>query len=132
MFANNSMGVTNLAYPDVCKVPTPSGLVPTPLPNIASSLTHIPAQFRVLFGPGFGENLLTTGTISSGDEAGVGLGVVSGTIKGPDRPVTASFKVFCGGIPATRLTTVTSQNGMPPNAAGVSLTPGQVRVLVLA
>jgi hypothetical protein len=131
MFANNSMGVLNVAFPDVCKVPTPAGLVPAPLVNVASSLAHVPVQVRVLFGPGFAENLLTTGTISNGDEAGVGLGVVSHTIMGPDRPVTASFRVFVGGIPATRLTTVTAQNGLPPNAAGASLTPAQFRVLTL-
>jgi len=65
------------------------------------------------------------GTISSGDDPGVSMGVASGMFIGPDRQFLGSFTVFLGGIPATRLTTLTGQNGMSPNMVGASLTPSQ-------
>ena len=132
MFANTSLCVVNLAFPDVCNVPMPAGLVPTPLINIALSCSHIPAQFVVIICGGLAENLLTQGTISSGDEAGLALGVVSGLILGPDRAFLGSFKVITGCAFATRLTSPTLQNGLQPNAVGISLTPSQFCVLVLS
>jgi len=131
MFANVNLGVMNFAFPDVCNIPTPAP-VPTPLVNIALSTTHVPSQFKVILGGGLAENLLTMGTISNGDQAGVAMGVASGMIMGADRPVTCSIKVFFGAIPATRLTSITSQNGMLPNAVGLSLTPAQIRVLLIS
>jgi len=132
MFANTNLGVMNFAFPDVCNIPTPAGPIPTPFPNIAISFTHIPSQFKVIIGGGLAENLLTSGTISNGDQAGLAMGVVSGLIMGPDRPITCSAKTFYGGIPATRLTSLNGQNGMLPNAVGVSLTPAQFRVLLIS
>lgn len=131
MFANVNTGVMNFAFPDVCNIPTPAGPIPTPLVNIGLSPTHIPAQFKVLVGGGLAENLLTTGTVSNGDQAGLAMGVASGMIIGPDRPITSSLKTFYGGIPATRLSSLQGQNGMLPNALGASLTPAQVRVLLV-
>jgi hypothetical protein len=131
MFGNTNMGVLNLAFPDVCEVIAAITLIPTPLINLALSFTHIPSVFQVLLGCGFAENLLTTGTISNGDEAGLALGVVSILIIGPDRPYTSSIQVMYGTAPATRMTTVTGQNGFMPNAPGISLTPSQVCVLIL-
>lgn len=132
MFANVNLGVMNFAFPDVCNVPTPAGPIPTPFPNIAVSFTHVPSQFQVIIGGGLAENLLTTGTISNGDQAGLAMGLVSGLIMGPDRPITCSLKTFYGGIPATRLTSLQGQNGMMPNMVGASLTPAQVRVLLIS
>jgi len=132
MFANTNLVVTNFAFPDVCKVPTPAGPIPTPLVNVAMSITHIPSVFNVIIGAGLAENLLTTGTVSNGDEAGVATGVVSNLIVGPDRPYTSSLKVFYGGIPSTRLTTINGQNGPVPNAVGISISPGQFQVILLS
>lgn len=129
MFANISLTVMNFAFPDICKVPTPLGPVPVPLPNIVISVTHIPCVFNIIIGGGLAENLLTQGTVSNGDEAGLAMGVVSSTIVGPDRYLLGSFRVFNGGLPATRLTSLTIQNTM--NAPGVSLVPGQFVNLVL-
>lgn len=130
MFANTNLGVLNFGFPDVCLVP-PLG-VPTPFPNLAFSTTHIPSVFNVLFGGGLAENLLTTGTVSNGDEAGVMLGLISHFMDGPDRPFLGSFKTLVGGIFATRLTTINGQNGFLPNSVGMSLTPAQFRVLLLS
>ncbi|MDQ1812073.1 DUF4150 domain-containing protein [Massilia sp. CCM 9210] len=132
MFANNSLGVLNFAFPDVALVPAAPKPVPTPFPNQAFSSAHIPSVLNVIFGGGLAENLLTTGTVSSGDEAGVLLGVISKEGAGPDRPFVGSFKILIGAMFATRMTTITGQNGMVANAVGVSLTPGQVRVILLS
>lgn len=131
MFANNNLSVMNFGFPDVCNVPTPAGPVPTPFPNIAMSATHIPSVLNILMGPGLAENLLTTGTVSNGDQGGVAMGVASGMIMGPDRYFLGSLKTFHGVAPATRLTSLTGQNGPSPNIPGMSLTPGQVSVLLL-
>jgi hypothetical protein len=132
MFANNNLGVMNFGFPDVCSVITPAGPIPTPMPNIAMSSTHIPSVLNVIIGGGLAENLMTTGTVSNGDNAGLGMGVMSGMIMGPDRYIIGSLKVFMGVAPAAKLTSMTGQNGVSMNAPGVSLTPGQVKVLVLS
>ena len=132
MFANTNLCVTNFAFPDVCNVPTPVGPIPTPFPNIAISVTHVPSQFSVIIQCGLAENLVTQGTISNGDEPGIGLGLISHLEIGPDRYMMGSFKVCFGGVFASRLTSLVGQNGMLPNAVGMSITPSQVCVLVLS
>ena len=131
MFANTSLCVLNFSFPDVCLVPTPAGPIPTPFPNFACSATHIPSQMTVIIGGGLAENLLTQGTLSQGDEAGLALGVVSHMLMGPDRYLLGSFKVMFGCCFASRLTSLTGQNGMLSNMVGLSITPSQIRVLVL-
>jgi hypothetical protein len=131
MFGNNTLIVVNFSFPDVCKLPTPVGPIPIPLVNISISITHVPTALRTFVGIGFAENILTMGTVSNGDEAGCALGLISQLIVGPDRYYTCSFKVFFGAAPATRLTSITGQNGLLPNCIGISLVPGQFRVLLL-
>lgn len=126
MFANNNLGVLNFGFPDVCT--TPPG-VPIPYPNLAFSLTHIPSQFNIFIGIGISENLMTQGTISNGDNAGVMMGVASGTEMAPDRSVLGSFQIFIGAIPATHLTSMNIQNST--NSVGLSLTPAQFVTLIL-
>lgn len=132
MFANNSLAALNTStVPDVCKTPSPAGPVPIPYPNLATSVMHVPSVFNVMFGPGLAENLLTVGTVSQGDTAGVAGGVVSSTMMGPDRYLMGSLKVLAGGIFAARLTSLTGMNGMPFNTVGMTVTPAQCRVLLL-
>jgi hypothetical protein len=125
MFANTNLGVLNLGFPDVCL--TPPLEVPVPYPNLALSFTHIPSVFNVLIDCGLAENLLTEGTVSLGD---LGNGVASGIMCGPDHPLLGSFKTIFGVCFATRLTTLNIQN--LDNAPGISLTPAQIRVLLVA
>lgn len=125
MFANTNLGVLNLGFPDVCL--TPPLEIPIPYPNIALSLTHIPSVFNILLDCGLAENLLTEGTVSLGD---VGTGVASGMMMSQDHPLLGSFKTIFGVCPATRLTTLTIQN--LDNAPGLSLTPAQIRVLLVS
>jgi hypothetical protein len=124
MFTNNNLAVLNFSPLDT--VITPAG-VPVPLVNLALSTVHVPSQFKVLFGCGLSENLLTQGTTSLGDQAGIG--VASGINSGPDRAITFSINFFIGGIPSTKLTTINIQN--LSNTVGMSSTPGQIRVLSL-
>lgn len=122
MFTNNNLGVLNFAPIDIILTP-----IPVPLVDLAFSPTHIPSQFKIIFGGGLAENLLTQGTVSVGDQAGAG--VASGINSGPDRPITCSSDFFIGGMPSTKLTTLNIQN--LSNTVGMSSTPGQIRVLSL-
>lgn len=124
MFTNNNLTVLNFSPIDV--IISVVG-VPVPLVNLAFSATHIPAQFKVIIGCGLAENVMTQGTVSVGDQAG--LGVASGINSGPDRAITFSLNFFIGGMPSTKLTTLNIQN--LTNTVGLSCTPGQIRVLSL-
>ncbi len=130
MFANTNLCVMNFAFPDVCEIPTPVTVIPTPLVNIGISITHVPSQFTVIICGGLAENLVTEGTITDGDEEGLALGVVSETIIAPDRYVLGSITVSIGGVSATHLTSLTLGNEI--NAVGLTLTPSQICVLILS
>jgi hypothetical protein len=68
--------------------------------------------------------------MTNGDNAGVLLGVASGTVMGPSRHLTGAFTVLWNGMPATRLTSVSLQNST--NCPGVRTVPSQTLVLLLA
>ncbi|HKQ30731.1 MAG TPA: DUF4150 domain-containing protein [Burkholderiales bacterium] len=131
MFVDVIIAVMSLAFPDVCKIITPAGPVPIPLLNLMFSSTRLPMVFNVIIGGGFSLNLFGTAVVSSGNEAGIAMGVVSGVIVGPGRAILGSFKVFFACAPATRMTSPTMQNGMPPNSAGITLICGQFRVMAV-
>lgn len=132
MFATNSLSAMSMmTVPDVCKTPVLGVPVPIPYPNIAMSSMHIPAVFNVFFGPGLAENLMTEGTISSGDEAGVQGGVVSSLFIGPDQYIMGSLKVIVGTAFAAHMTSLVGMNGMPFNTMGMSITPAQCCVILL-
>jgi hypothetical protein len=137
MFANCQMGGMNMATPDVCltPIPTPAGPVPTPIPypNIAMGPTAIPptAAINVLLSGMPAHNMMTTIPMSNGDNAGVNMGVMSGMVMGPSRHMVGAFTTLIGGSPATKMTSMTGQNGMSLNVPGMTLTPSQVKVLIL-
>lgn len=130
MFANTQMMGMDTGFPDVCLTPTPAGPVPIPYPNIAMGPTAIPSQVKVLYMCTPAHNMGTTTPLTNGDNAGVAMGVASGTVMGPSRHVTAAFTVLIGGMPATRLTSVSIQNST--NCPGMRVAPSQVKVLLLA
>jgi len=131
------MGGMNMAAPDVCltPVPTPAGPVPTPIPypNIAMAMTALPttACLKVLLTAGPAHNMMTTIPMSNGDNAGVNMGVASGMVMGPSRHNMGSTNVLYGGMPATKMTSMTGQNGMSLNVPGLTLAPSQLKVLLL-
>ncbi len=130
MFANSQMMGMDLAFPDVCLTPAGPVVVPIPYPNIAMGPTAIPSQMIVLIEAMPAHNLGTITPLTNGDNAGVAMGVASGLVMGPSRHLTAAFTVLFGGMPATRLTSMSLQNST--NAPGVRLVPSQVKVLLLA
>jgi len=129
MFANTQMMGMDMAFPDVCLTPMPLP-VPVPYPNIALGPTAIPSQMTVMIMAMPAHNLGTITPLTSGDNAGVGLGVASGLVMGPSRHLTGATTVLFGGMPATRLTSMSLQNST--NAPGARLVPSQPTVLLLA
>jgi hypothetical protein len=130
MFANTQMAGQDMAVPDVCLTPSPAGPVPIPYPNIAMGPTAVPSQTKVLIMAAPAHNLATTIPMTNGDNAGVALGVASGTVMGPSRHLTGAMTVIMGGAPASRLTSSSLQNST--NAPGARIVPSQTKVLILA
>ena len=76
--AHKGSGGMSTVFPDVCKTPSPAGPVPIPYPNIgqASDTSGGPSSVKT-----DGEMPMVQGATysrSSGDEAGVAGGVISG------------------------------------------------------
>lgn len=121
----------NLAAPDVCNTPAIVP-VPIPYPNTAMTTMAVPTIPNQLIMGMPAHNLMTMGTISMGDNAGVLGGVVSGMFMGPYRHLMGSMKVIKGPAPATRMLDPTGQNGMMPNALGVAISPSQPKEAILS
>jgi hypothetical protein len=92
-----SGGVT-IAFPDVCKTPSPAGPIPIPYPNIAKSSDTAEGSKKVKCD---GNPIClkdSNFSMSTGDEAGsAGGGVVSNKIKGKAEFVNFSFDVKVEG-----------------------------------
>jgi hypothetical protein len=117
--------------PDTCLVPAPPGPpVPTPFPNIGMPNVAASVTVKVLVMNAPAITIASTLPTSSGDEAGVGGGVVSGMIKGPVGFKTGSSKVKFEGKSPVLLTGLTAHNGSNPNdPVGQVLAPSQVKVI---
>jgi hypothetical protein len=93
----SSNGIT-IAFPDVCKTPTPGGPIPIPYPNIAKSSDTSKGSKKVKCD---GNPIClkdSNFSMSTGDEAGsAGGGVVSNKIKGKAEFVNFSFDVKVEG-----------------------------------
>jgi len=76
-------------------------------------------------------NLRTQVPISQGDNAGVAGGIASGMVMGPSKHLMGSFGVIYEGFPATKMTSLTGQNGMSLNAPGMTLVPAQFKVMIM-
>lgn len=85
---------TTVAFPDVCKTPTPGGPVPIPYPNVAMSSDTAQGTTKVKCD---GQSTCVKDSnfaTSTGDEAGsAGGGVASSKIKGKAEFVNFSFDV---------------------------------------
>jgi len=87
-----SNGVT-IAFPDVCKTPSPAGPIPIPYPNIAKSSDTDKGTKKVKCD---GQSTCVKDSnfkMSTGDEAGSAGGVVSSKIKGKAEFILYSFDV---------------------------------------
>jgi hypothetical protein len=89
---------TTIAFPDVCKTPSPGGPIPIPYPNIARSADTAQGSKNVTVE---GKPLClkdSNFSTSTGDEAGsAGGGVASGKTKGKAEFVNYSFDVSIEG-----------------------------------
>lgn len=131
MFANCQMGGLDNGFPDVCLTPSPSGApAPFAYPNVAAGNMATPAVYNVLYMGMPAHNLASVVPMTNGDNAGVALGMASGTVMGPSRHLTAAFTYLVGGMPCTRLTSVSLQNST--NCPGARTVPSQTKLLVLA
>ncbi len=129
MFANTQMFAINFAFPDVCKTPIVLVPVPIPYPNFAFTSMAIPNVLNQFIMAMPIHNLMTQVPVSTGDEPGVLLGVVSNLIKGPCMHTMGSVKVFRAVMPATKMLSPTLQNGI--NVPGLTITPSQPKVLYM-
>lgn len=123
------------AFPDTCKVPAPPAPpVPTPFPNtgmvnMANSGTCT-QKVKIMNQPVVHKGTQIPQT--SGDEAGVAGGVVSGTIKGPVAFKQGVPKVKVEGNDIVNQLKPTGQNGSNANApAGMQVAPSQSKVIVM-
>ena len=128
---NGPMPALDMAFPDVCKTPIGPAIVPIPYPNMSFSTTAIPSQFRVMTMGMPSHNMTTVRPISMGDNPGVALGTASGMVMGPGVAMMGSTNLFLGGPPATKMTMPTKQNGIGPNAFGLTASPSQIKVMAL-
>ncbi|WP_412062084.1 DUF4150 domain-containing protein [Rubrivirga sp. IMCC45206] len=89
---------TTIAFPDVCKTPSPGGPIPIPYPNVAMSTDTAKGTKKVKVD---GNPICVKDSnfrMSTGDEAGsAGGGVASNKIKGKAEFVTFSFDVKAEG-----------------------------------
>ena len=89
----DSGGVT-IAFPDVCKTPSPAGPIPIPYPNIAKSSDTAQGAAKVKCDGNPTCVKDSNFSMSTGDEAGsAGGGVASNKIKGKAEFVNFSFDV---------------------------------------
>ncbi|MBI4650386.1 DUF4150 domain-containing protein [Candidatus Desantisbacteria bacterium] len=117
--ATQTSGGQCFAFPDVCKTPAGTSVVPIPYPNIGDLGSAIKVSMRVKIG---GKPVILQDSeipTSSGDEAGSAGGIISGGIKGKVTFVTSSMKVKVEGKSVVRMGDTTQQNGT--NAVGTVL-----------
>jgi hypothetical protein len=133
MFPASTNGGGNcMAMPDVCKVPAPPAPpVPTPFPNTGMLNQATNASMKVKI---CGKQTITIKSKipkSTGDEAGVAGGMVSGMNMGPVSFKKGIAKVKVEGSPVVSLTSMTAHNGTNANVpAGTVVAPSQIKVLV--
>ena len=102
--AHKGSGGMSIAFPDVCKTPSPGGPIPIPYPNIgkASDTTKGPKKVTT-----DGKMPMVKGakySMSTGDEAGsAGGGVVSNSTKGECEFMMYSFDVKFEGKNVCRM-----------------------------
>ena len=118
----------SISFPDVCKTPTPAGPVPIPYPNIAKSSDVMSGSSTVKMDGGMIMNKSSNMMMSTGDEAGAAMGVVSNKIKGKAEFVNYSFDVKVDGKNVCRLTDPAQSN----MGSGNSIVPACVQAPLFA
>ncbi|MCF6227965.1 MAG: DUF4150 domain-containing protein [Planctomycetes bacterium] len=135
MFPASTMaGGQCMGMPDTCLTPAPPAPpVPVPYPNIAMCMQANPGSCTKKVKIANMSVIVVNSQIvmTSGDEAGVNGGVMSGQFKGPAKFKRGSSKVKAEGKNICFLTSTVGQNGSNPNVpAGTQIAPSQVMVLI--
>lgn len=128
-FIMTRAGGACMGFPDVCLVPASPNPIPTPFLNIGDCRV---ADRTIAAVQVEGADAIVESSrlpYSSGDEAGTGGGIVSGTFLGCVKFKTASAKVKARGKRVVLLGGVTGQNGDTANVIGQTVIPGQNRVI---
>lgn len=121
-----------MGMPDVCLTPAPPAPpVPVPYPNIGMVNQAQKTSTKVKFA---GKEVVTVKSEisrSSGDEAGVNKGVMSGTNMDKVTFKMGSAKVKIEGQKCVHLTSMTGHNGSNANMpAGAQIAPSQNKVII--
>ncbi len=101
--AHQGSGGMSMIFPDVCNTPTPVGPVPIPYPNIGQSSNTSSGPTSVTTDGQMPMTKAAQYSMSSGDEAGSAMGVMSGQVAGPCQFMMYSFDVQFEGSNACRL-----------------------------
>ncbi|MCA9575535.1 MAG: DUF4150 domain-containing protein [Myxococcales bacterium] len=131
--AATKAGGDALGFPDTCKVPAPPAPpVPTPFPNIAmlsqANGATCALKVKIMNQPAVHKSTMIPRT--SGDEAGVAGGLVSGMNMGPAAFKMGVMMVKIEGNDAINQLKQVGQNGSSANAMGVLLSPSQTKVII--
>lgn len=131
MPASSKGGGQCAAAPDVCKVPSPGGPVPTPFPNMGTVSGASGTCAKVLIQKKQTVTVSSSMSSSKGDEAGTLGGMVSNMNRGKVSYKKGSSKVFAKGKKIAHATSVTAHNGNNANIpVGAQVAPSQVKVMV--
>jgi hypothetical protein len=101
--SHKGSGGTSPIFPDVCKTPTPAGPVPIPYPNIGKAADTSSGPSTVTTDGKMPMTKDAKYMMSTGDEAGSAMGVVSNKIKGACEFMMYSFDVKFEGKNVCRL-----------------------------
>ena len=101
--AHKKSGGMSIAFPDVCKTPTPGGPVPIPYPNIGKSSDTTKGPKKVKSDAAMPASKGAKYSMSAGDEAGSAGGVASSKIKGECEFMMYSFDVKFEGKNVARM-----------------------------
>jgi hypothetical protein len=122
-----------IGMPDTCLTPAPPSPspIPIPYPNIANVNIALSTSQKLMIGnmPAVVEN--SEVPVSSGDEAGVSGGIMSGCIVGKAVFKVGSMKLDAEGKAVCYHTGMVTQNGPSPNVpASMQQVPSQFFVFV--
>ncbi|MEY4588984.1 MAG: hypothetical protein RL497_1060 [Pseudomonadota bacterium] len=96
-------GGMSAVFPDVCKTPTPAGPVPIPYPNIGKASDTMKGPTSVKTDKQMPMVKGAVYIMSTGDEAGSAMGVISNKIKGECEFMLYSFDVKFEGKNVCRM-----------------------------
>ena len=128
--STNGGGQCAAIAPDVCDTPNPGGVTSIPYPNLGMPAQAVNFSTKVKFCGAAVLNVMSEIPMSSGDEAGVAGGVVSGQNMGKVRYAMGSIKVLIEGKGCEYQSAPTLHNGDSSNTGGIQAAPSQVKVLV--